>query len=102
MEGSGRNAKDVSSAVQANDVERIGPGQIHQIKRSATTCSQKIVLLVRVKIKLPGSGLGVIGGTDSRPGMHNKVSGIGCFDRHIKESDGRSVPETLAWQTFKH
>ena len=77
MEGSGGNPKNIPTAIEANNVERNGPGEIHQIEGATSAGCKQIVFLVGMKIKLLGSGFGVVGRAHGGPGVHNEISGVG-------------------------
>ena len=91
MESARRDAKDVTTALEPNDVERLFPGQIHQEEGSAATGCQQIVFLMRMQIELPCSALRVVGGRHSRAAVNHQVARVrGVHGDVEKTTDGVS------------
>ncbi len=102
VKGPRRNPEDVSAAVQPNDVKRLVPDQIHEVKGPASTDSQKIVFLMGVEIKLPGTGFGVIRWTHSGAGVDHKIPCIRRINGDVEKTDRWGVAKTLIGEQFVH
>ena len=102
MKGSGRNAQDVTTALQSNDMERLIPGKVDEKKGPTATGRQQIVFLMRMQIELPGTTGRIVGGADRRAAVDHQIARVRGVHSDVEETNRWCVAEALVSQQFKH
>ncbi len=96
-----RNVQDCTVHLQAHDMKRIVPGEVHQIKRPAPAQGDQVILLASVQIELPVPRLG-IGGTNGGASVVDKIPRIGVWDGDVVEPHRRGISKLVVGNQFKH
>ncbi len=94
MEGARRNFEDVAVGIKTNDMKRVYPAKVDEIKGTATGDSQEVIFLVGMQIKLPVPFGGVVG-AGGRAIVKHQVAGIRVRDRDVEEANTGRVAEFM-------
>ena len=85
MKCSRGDTKDVTSYSKTNNMERLIPREINEIKCTSSTCSKEIIFLVRMQIKLPNSCFPIIRRANCWPAMNYEITRIWRVNGDIKK-----------------
>ena len=97
-----RNTKDVTSCSKTNDMERLIPSEINQIKCTSATCGKEIILLMGTQIKLPIFCFRIIRRADCWPAMNHEITCIWRVNGDVKKTHCWCISKPFIRDQLKH
>ena len=94
VEGARGEPENVSVGVQADDVVRVRPFEVDEVKGAPAGECEEVVLLARMKIKLPTGIFGIVG-ANGRPFVKNQVASVGVLNGDVEKLDAGRVSKLL-------
>ena len=85
MKRSRRDTKDVTSCSKTNDMKRLIPSEINQIKCTCGSCSKEIILLIGMQLKPPISCFHIIRRADCWLAMNHEITCIWRVNGEVKK-----------------